>query len=53
MGLVTQKNNLGPLTLNSYDVWDLCPAPDFGNIRLKPAVEFVAIAEIESIPRPS
>ena len=27
MGLVTQKNNLGPLTPNSYDVWDLCPAP--------------------------
>ena len=27
MGLVTQKNNLGPLTPNSYDVWDLCHAP--------------------------
>ena len=27
MGLVTQTNNLGPLTQKPYDVWDLCPAP--------------------------
>ena len=27
MGLMTQKNNLGPLTQNPYNVWDLCPAP--------------------------
>ena len=27
MELLTQKNNLGHLTQNLYDVWDLCPAP--------------------------